>query len=104
MVDPTYDEIFSSEQARRYGLTTSEYRKRDMFVRSSSCNYLNCDDAIMWGLSLELYRSRWAMVNSRCGLSDIQKQILNSTPRKDRNSLPFLAELYACQVNTMLGR
>ena len=63
--DPVYDEIQTANLARRYGLTTSEYRKRASLA--SSCyegissgrtpkQVVDCEQPIMWGLSLEDYR------------------------------------------------
>ena len=54
--DPLYDEIVTAESAERYGLTTSEYRKRDLLGRSCPFKagnrqvkqtYYECHESIM---------------------------------------------------------
>jgi hypothetical protein len=64
--DPVWDEIDTSENARRYGLTTSEYRKRNsLAIRTCSALVINnlkglieCMESNLWGISSEDYRSR----------------------------------------------
>jgi hypothetical protein len=109
--DPLYDEISTAESAKRYGLTTSEFRKRNALTRScwdstpGIPEYEDCREPIMWGLSLEDYRSRFATVEAKCGgLSDSEMQTMSATPIKDRQALPFIAKFTACLVNTMQGK
>jgi hypothetical protein len=103
--DPVYDEIETATMARTYGLTTSEYRKRVSLALRSCSDRRDCLDEIMWGLSVEDFRSRWAKVDAACGhWSDSEKEIISTTPMKDRQALPFVAKFYACRVNTMQGK
>ncbi|MBR0797347.1 hypothetical protein JQ615_18325 [Bradyrhizobium jicamae] len=109
--DPVYDEIQTAFMARRYGLTTSEYRKRDLLTRScwdgtrTPARVVDCQEPLLWGLSLEDYRSREAMVKAKCGeFSDSEKQIISATPRKNREALPFFVKFLACQLDTMRGK
>jgi hypothetical protein len=92
--DPTYDEIITASAAQQFGLTTSEYRRRESLAQSCftsqfKAKYPDCYDSTLWGLSPEVYRSRSAMVKTRCGISDSQMQVLHTTPRKDQRSLPL---------------
>jgi hypothetical protein len=76
--DPTYDEILTASLAGRYGITTSEYRKREQEAQSCHNNPQHvsripeCEDATMWGLSVSVYRERWAKVQRDCFLSPKQ--------------------------------
>jgi hypothetical protein len=113
--DPTNDEITTANAARRYGITTGEYRRRSAEALSS-CTVakgdlakIYCSEAMMWGLSESVYRERQAKV-SNCRFStfqtfsDEQLAILDKTPTKQRNALPFVERAYECERNTMLGR
>ena len=111
--DPVYDEILTSHAAQQYGLTTAEYRKR--LSLAGSClsitrelkvksKYPDCHEATMWNLSPEVYRSRAAMVKTRCNFSESDRQVLNATPTKDQHTLPFVVQYYACQLSTMSGK
>jgi hypothetical protein len=112
--DPTNDEIGTANGARIYGITTSEYRKRS--DEAATCwNGLvqrtpDCYSAIMWGLSESVYRERSAKVGRDCRFSakqvfsDEQQAIIDKTPLKQKNDLPFVERLYTCQRNAMLGR
>jgi len=60
-LDPTYEEIQVALEARRYGVTTSEMRARK--AEAERCPHqpgkdgsisFDCDDAIKWGLSLDV--------------------------------------------------
>lgn len=64
-LDPTYEEIQVALEARRYGVTTSEMRARK--AEAERCPHqpgkdgsisFDCDDAIKWGLSLDVYQRR----------------------------------------------
>jgi len=112
--DPTYDEMGISWGAETHGVTTSEYRKRELLARSCTISgpndqfiqkYPGCRESILWGLSPEIYRSRSAMLKIRCGdgFSESEKQLLHITSKKDLNSLPFVVRHRRCEVSTMLG-
>jgi hypothetical protein len=64
----------------------------------------------MWGLSESVYRERSAKVVRDCHFSakqvfsDEQQAIIDKTPLKQKNDLPFVERLYTCQRNAMLGR
>jgi hypothetical protein len=112
--DPTNDEIGTANGARIYGIATSEYRKRS--DETATCwngvvqRTPDCYNAIMWGLSESVYRERSAKVVRDCRFSekqvfsDEQQAIIDKTPLKQKNDLPFVERLYACQRNAMLGR
>ena len=112
--DPVHDEIDTAEKAEGYGLTTSEYRKRDL-LSDSSCpisfehprvkpTWYDCVQSIMWGISPEDYRSRSAKVKTSCGYSKSEAQLFYTTPQKDRRSLPFVTKHIACVVDIMSGK
>ena len=116
--DPTYDEIATSNQAQQYGVTTSEIRRRESLWNSTCATFfpyqgsgdrkkfVDCYLSIMWGLSVEDYRSRSAKATAKCGAeySDSEKQIISATPRKERFSLPFAVRRRTCFLNTMSGK
>ena len=64
----------------------------------------------MWGLSVSVYRERWAKVQRDCFLSpkqafsDEESAILKKTPLKQQDDLPFVVRVLTCKRNTMLGR
>lgn len=90
--DPTYDEVDVATNARRYGITTDEYRRRHVeaeqactaiqlgYPRVMSLNSPElaaystarheCKQAIYWGLSQSVYRSRYSEAVERCNVGD----------------------------------
>jgi len=106
--DPTNDEIVTANGARNYGITTSEYRKRSdeaaTCVNAKLVHTSDCYGAIMWELSESVYRERWAKVARDCQVSDEELAILEKTPIKQKNDLPFVERVFTCRRNTMLGR
>jgi hypothetical protein len=106
-IDPTYEEIETSRNARAHGLTTSEYRKRDSLAKSCATyeglrGYL-CAQSTRWGLSTADYQSRSAKAEANCTYSDGEKQMLEAIPRKDRYSHPLVRRRVNCFVAIMRG-
>jgi hypothetical protein len=113
-VDPTYQEIEISYYARRYGVTTSEMRKRlqDM----NSCmklhfpNNSNCIGPAVWGLSQRVHDERQKKVKTECWYqehkmeSDKDVETLFAIPRKARRDHPITIQRETCERNIMLGR
>jgi hypothetical protein len=110
--DPTYDEIQTSLQARHFGITTSEYRKRESLTKScytydsSGAMKANlaayvCAQATRWGLSVTAYQSRSAKAEASCDYSESEKQLLEAIPRRDRISHPTVRRRDTCWVATM---
>jgi hypothetical protein len=91
--DPVFDELSVSVEARRFGLTTTEMRKRKQ--KAKACEKLDeqkkraCEGAIKWGLSKETYEEREARAKSQCWFDDKNRfspkneQLFKSTPAKD---------------------
>ena len=117
--DPTYDEILAASLAGMYGITTAEYRRRSGEATSTCFNAkgdpakqktIYCHEAMMWGLSESVYRDREAKWVKSCRVSPTQafsaeqQAILDKTPIKQRNTLPFVEQLNECKRNIMLGR
>jgi len=112
--DPTYDEIGTANGARQHGITTGEYRRRSAEAFSGCFDakgdlkkqktFLACYEASMWGLSESVYREREAKKVTSCRFSVEQQAILEKTPIEQRNTLPFVEQIYECQRNIMLGR
>ena|ERR1700724_974124 len=57
--DPVYQEITTSYDARKYGVTTLEIRKRESdaegCLKRKGADYFTCTEAIRWGLSERVY-------------------------------------------------
>jgi hypothetical protein len=111
--DPTYDEIETSRKAQQYGLTTSEYRKRDLLANScytydrsgvmkiNLATYL-CVNSSRWGLSVTDFQSRSAKAEARCIFPDAEKKRIDETiPKRDRYSDPIYLQYITCRLNTM---
>lgn len=91
-IDPTYDEITVARDARNYGITTDEHRRRDIeaeqrctaaqlgFSRYLDTNSpemaayslarYECRQAIYWGLSRSVYQKRYNDAVKRCKIGD----------------------------------
>jgi hypothetical protein len=122
--DPVYDELEASRQARQFGLSTDEYRRRDAEVdkcmserisRSLTSNLQAKDkaygcQAIYWGLNEQVWSERTAKVQKFCRFSPAQVYsseelaTLNKTPEKQRWELPFVQRVVSCQRTIMLDR
>jgi hypothetical protein len=113
-VDPTYQEIEISYEARRYGVTTSEMRRRlqDMWNCSKVDfpNNANCIQPAVWGLSERVYVEREKKDRTECWFqehemqSDKDVETLFAIPRKARRDHPLTIQLETCERNIMLGR
>jgi Clp protease len=112
-IDPTYQEIETSYQARRYGVTTSEMRQRQQDWKS--CLKVvpyndNCIGSAVWGLSERVYVERDKKVKAECWFekhkleSDKDVKTLFSIPRKARRDHPITIRRETCERNIMLGR
>jgi hypothetical protein len=108
--DPTYDEVSTSYDARRYGITTSEMRQRKKDAEKECSKFiqdiyrrLTCTEAIEWGLSERVYRERQPKSDQNCGISDDEITILNAVPRRGRMDHPIIIRLETCRRNIMLG-
>jgi len=110
--DPLYDELYIARQARQYGATTEEYRRRDnMWQIQCSINdkrfekndklLEDCIEATRWGLSINLYRDRLAKAQTKCKLNAGDKLKLSNLPQKERQSSPIRIQAEKCGLNIM---
>jgi hypothetical protein len=109
--DSVWDERLISFGARKYGLTTTEMRKREQ--RAKACEKLDqhqwsaCEQAINWGVSKQTYEERYAKAKSRCWFDDKNtfspedELALKSTPLRDRINQPFFLAWEKCVRNVM---
>ena len=102
-VDPTYGEIRTSLDARHYGITTLEYRRRNSLSKSCFGRPKYCVGSIMWSSPPATYRSRSAKAEVTCDLSDSERQLLDAIPTRDRESHSIAVQRDTCWVNTMRG-
>ena len=81
-----------SYEARKYGVTTSEIRKRENYAEScfkerESRDQISCAEALRWGLSERVYKERSKKAEA-CWLADEQKLLL-AIAKKDRRDHPI---------------
>jgi ATP-dependent protease ClpP protease subunit len=109
-IDPTYDEVQVSHQARRYGISPTEVRRRtkeadkcwSLPVRDATAY---CDGATKWGLSESVYREREKERMAKCNhILDESRMLWKSLNRKERQDHPAVIQFEDCQRNIMLGR
>jgi hypothetical protein len=76
--DPLWDEITTSYSARKYGISTDEYRRRDASIADKCAikDFSFCSEAVKWGLSVDVYRSREQVRSERCKFSDADRKLL----------------------------
>jgi hypothetical protein len=99
--DAKYDEIQTSYRARLRGVDTAEIRRREMDAKQCT-NYV-CSDAVLWGLSEDVYRKRDTKIK-RCKLSEEQEHALKLLKRDERRDHPLWLKREFCIRNIMLGR
>jgi hypothetical protein len=106
-LDPTFDEIETSYDARKYGTNTAEMRirerDRDSCEVNGHANWFFCMLAAEWGLSNAVWEHR-SKNTSQCELSDEEKRTLKLVKRKERRDHPLYLKHEACERNIMLGR
>jgi hypothetical protein len=112
--DPTYDEITTSYQARRYGIDTATMRHREqdadnkctpliVDLHESVRRFSRCKEAALWGLSERVYEERTTRT-SRCIASDEEVKALKKLDRRIRSDSPIILKHEECIRNVMLGR
>jgi hypothetical protein len=102
--DPVYDEIRISYEARKYGVSTSEYRQREQETKRCGpiwdSKWETCAKALLWGLSESVYLERKA--KGSCDLTF--EEAVKKVPRKLQGDDPVTLRLETCRRNIMLGR
>jgi hypothetical protein len=75
--DPVYDEIRVSYEARKYGITTDEFRKREQETKRCgdvwNTKWETCAEAIRWGLSETVYLERNAQASCTITFEEAQQ-------------------------------
>jgi hypothetical protein len=103
--DPLYQEISVAYDARHYGATTSEMRKRlrtlEECRKRQSQDYVVCYDAAHWGLSERVYLERSKRLDE-CW-RDVDSRLLQGLPKKERIDHPIVLKREACERSMMLG-
>lgn len=72
--DPVWEEAQVAKDARYYGVTSMEYRKRKLFGESQckslkGADSFNCRQAVFWGIAIESFARISNAVEERCGHS-----------------------------------
>lgn len=105
--DPVYQEISTSYDARNYGVTTVEMRKRENDVEQScrkreGAGYFHCAEALRWGLSERVYLEREKQARASCW-RDEDRKLLRDVPKKERRDHPVWIKRETCTRDLMLG-
>ena len=104
--DPVYQEIGTSYAARKYGVTTSEMRKRESDAEACSkipkgVDWFTCQEAIRWGLSERVYLERDKQAQALCW-HDEDAKFLQTILKKERRDHPVWIKRETCTRNVML--
>jgi hypothetical protein len=110
-VDPTYDEVEVSYDARWHGISTAEMRARasdiepcvGLIFNKNVMDHFNCRGAIAWGLSVSVYLERQKQADARCLITEGERAEIKSVARKNRRDHPIMLRREACVRKTMLG-
>jgi hypothetical protein len=105
--DPVYQEVTTSYDARKYGVSTLEMRKRDndaeQRCKERGKHYFDCGEALRWGLSERVYLERHKQALTVCERDEDYKLLL-TIPKKERRDHPVWIKRETCTRNIMLGR
>lgn len=105
--DPTYDEIDNAYDARKYGVSAEEIRRRKSIAKQK-CKPLfsdnpgalglvmDCELAIYWGLDTASYQRAAKNGFPECSLSEDELKIYNATSIRKRRDLPSYIKLETC--------
>jgi hypothetical protein len=120
VTDPVYDEERVAYVARMHGLTTSEVRKREQqseqicppYWESNGSfeDWIDCGDAVLWGLSKPLLLERRDRAKRACDFNEKQefndqdRAIFDKTRLLLAWDLPFVRRHNDCVREVMLGR
>jgi hypothetical protein len=106
--DPIFDEVVIATRAQKYGITSSEMRRRDENAKKCSDN--RCREAIYWGLREQVYATRYAESKKQCWFSEKERfdeektKMFWRTLTKKRLDLSFFIRFEDCTRNVMNGR
>jgi hypothetical protein len=120
-LDPFFDEREVAENARRYGTSTEEYRRRGAVVEvrcnallpsdldgnnkseDALANYFDCAEAARWDLSVVDYKSRWGAISKLCTLTEQEKADLEELDTELRQDHPTWRSFESCRNAIMQG-
>lgn len=111
-LDPTYDEVEVSYDARWHGLGTGEMRRRaantepcaGLVFNKGLMDDITCTQTKAWGFSdPAIFQKRWNHASNQCRLSDDERKELNSVKRKDRRDHPIYLKREVCVRRLMQG-
>jgi hypothetical protein len=104
--DPTYDEIENAYEARRYGISVGEMRRRKSMVKQkcdplfsgwdNRVRHARCEEAIYWGLDMATYERVTKKGFPECESSENEVKIYSATDIKKRRDLPFYIKQEVC--------
>jgi hypothetical protein len=101
--DPISDEVTTAREARAYGVTTDEIRRRQ--VDAEKCfgtpQFASCYSAALWGLSRRVYEERAAKAKV-CALTPDEHTRLDLIPIRERWNNSLLIEQEDCRRRIML--
>lgn len=90
--DPIYDEIQVAYNARSYGITTEEFRRRDALIFEACKHHFNtnqysssyiCTESFYWGLSEYVFEQRMNEADKQCKISKDEMSILKKVEEND---------------------
>lgn len=98
--DPTYDEIENGYEARKYGVSAAEMRRRKTIVKQrceplfsdypgALGRVMDCEQATYWGLDDVTYKRVAKNGFPQCAPSEEDIKIYRATDIKKRRDLPF---------------
>jgi hypothetical protein len=104
--DPIFKEVELSYDARRYGITTDEMRRRE--EETLKCYVIEaagyvCAEAIRWGLSEGVYKRRQVVANKLCVASKEDEALLARVEARKRRDHEIVVRLEACDRKAMLS-
>jgi ATP-dependent protease ClpP protease subunit len=106
-IDPGFMEVQFTYSARRYGMTPAQMRERERDAEECLTGAVKeiviCQEAVKWGLSVEVYRERNAKIKA-CELRHDDRRTLQAVPPGRRRDHPLVLKQEACQQKIMLGR
>jgi hypothetical protein len=112
--DPTHDEIENGYEARKYGVSAAEMRRRKTMVKQrceplfsdnpgALGRVMDCEQATYWGLDDVTYKRVAKNGFPQCAPSDEDLKIYRATDIKKRRDLPFYIKQETCIRDAMHG-
>jgi hypothetical protein len=103
-IDPTFDEIYTAFNARKYGIDTAQMRLREKAAnRCPDSDYFYCQQAIYYGIDQRLAKSRWELT-PKCIFTPQEAKQLSLVTLAERRDHPLMLKSETCYRNVMMGR